>query len=75
MRKKPQIPKPQGNTPMERMDWAFRTVLKVSKADTLKDNARNPRNRSIVEEMDQQYGPLPHSPPHRQGRQFDAPRR
>jgi len=32
MRTKLPIPEPQGNTPMERLDWAFRTVLKVSKA-------------------------------------------
>ena len=31
MKAKIPIPEPQGNTPMERMDWAFRTVLKVPK--------------------------------------------
>jgi hypothetical protein len=31
MRTKPAIPEPQGSTPMERMDWAFRTVRKVPK--------------------------------------------
>jgi hypothetical protein len=59
MRTKPAIPEPQGKTPMERMDWAFRTVLKVSKADMIKDDERHPKNHSIVEEMDEQYGPLP----------------
>jgi len=63
MRTKPAIPEPQGKTPMERMDWAFRTVLRVSKADMVKDDAKNPKNHSIVEEMDGQYGPLPLSSP------------
>jgi hypothetical protein len=33
MRTKPAIPEPQGKTPMERMDWAFRTVLKAPKEE------------------------------------------
>jgi len=44
---------------MERLDWAFRTVLKVSKADMARDDGKNPVNHSVVEEMDEQYGPLP----------------
>ena len=44
---------------MERMDWAFRTVLKVSKADMLKDDGKHPMNHKMVEEMDAEYGPLP----------------
>jgi hypothetical protein len=64
MRTKPAIPEPQGKTPMERMDWAFRTVLKVSKADMVKDDERHPKNLSAVEEMDAEYGPLPLSPNH-----------
>lgn len=48
---------------MERMDWAFRTVMKVSKADTDKNDGKNPKNHSIVEEMDEEYGPLPLSSP------------
>jgi hypothetical protein len=39
MRTKPAIPEPQGNTPMERMDCAFRTVLKVPK-EALKEKER-----------------------------------
>lgn len=34
------IPEPQGNTPLERLDWAFRTVLKVPKAALVKDEER-----------------------------------
>jgi hypothetical protein len=61
MRTKPAIPEPQGKTPMERMDGLGvpRTVLKVSKADMVKDDEKNPKNHSIVEEMDAEYGPLP----------------
>jgi hypothetical protein len=44
MRTKPAIPEPQGKTPMERMDWAFRTVLKATKEVLVKDeSARQPR--------------------------------
>jgi hypothetical protein len=45
MRTKPAIPEPQGKTPMERLDWAFRTVLKVPKEALVKDEkaARHPR--------------------------------
>jgi hypothetical protein len=43
MRTKPAIPEPQGNTPMERMDWAFRTVLKVPKEALLTDEKRAKR--------------------------------
>ncbi len=62
MRTKPAIPEPQGDTPMERLDWAFRTVLKVSKADMVKDDEKNPKHQSIVGEMDEEYGPLLLSP-------------
>jgi hypothetical protein len=40
MRTKLPIPEPQGNTPMERLDWAFRTVLKVPKVALVKDEER-----------------------------------
>jgi hypothetical protein len=43
LKKKLPIPEPQGNTPMERLDWAFRTVLKVPKAALLKDEERTRR--------------------------------
>jgi hypothetical protein len=50
MRTKPAIPEPQGKTPMERMDWAFRTVLKVPKESLVKDeeSARHPRPTSPI---------------------------
>jgi len=38
-------PQPQGKTPMERMDWAFRTVLKVPK-EAPKDEERAKRPHS-----------------------------
>jgi hypothetical protein len=50
---------------MERLDWAFRTVLKVSKADIVKHDEKNPKHQSIVGEMDEEYGPLPLSPDRR----------
>jgi hypothetical protein len=37
MRTKLPIPEPQGNTPTERLDWAFRRVIKVPKAALVKD--------------------------------------
>jgi hypothetical protein len=40
MKAKIPIPEPQGHTPMERMDWAFRTVLNVSKDALLKKEQR-----------------------------------
>jgi hypothetical protein len=40
------IPEPQGNTPMERMDWAFRTVLKVPKDALLKKEKRIRQRRA-----------------------------
>jgi hypothetical protein len=46
MRTKIQIPEPQGNTPMERLDWAFRRVLKVPKEALVKDEQRNRRRRA-----------------------------
>ena len=48
MKTKLPIPEPQGKTPMERLDWAFRTVLKVPKAALLKDEkrAKHPRPKS-----------------------------
>jgi hypothetical protein len=46
MRTKPAIPEPQGNTPTERLDWAFRTVLKVPKeALKEKDLANRPHSK------------------------------
>jgi hypothetical protein len=42
MRTKLPIPEPQGNTPMERLDWAFRTVLKVPKAALVKNEKKRP---------------------------------
>jgi hypothetical protein len=47
VRTKLPIPEPQGSTPMERMDWAFRTVLKVPKAALVKDEerAKHPRQK------------------------------
>jgi hypothetical protein len=47
MRTKIKIPEPQGNTPMERLDWAFRTVLKVPKAAMAKgdEQARETRRK------------------------------
>jgi hypothetical protein len=42
MKTKLPIPEPQGNTPMERLDWAFRTVLKVPK-DALLNAEGHPR--------------------------------
>lgn len=65
MRTKPAIPEPQGKTPMERLDWAFRTVLKVSKADMVRNDEKHPSNHRIVEEMDQEFGPLPLSSGHK----------
>jgi len=49
VRIKIKIPTPQGNTPMEQFDWAFRTVLKVPKAALVKDaeRARHPRQRKV----------------------------
>ena len=49
MRTKLPIPEPQGNTPMERLDWAFRTVLKVPKA-TVKDGERAKHSRRKKEQ-------------------------
>jgi hypothetical protein len=50
MRTKLPIPEPQGNTPMERLDWAFRTVLKAPKAALVKDEdrTRRPRRKKAV---------------------------
>jgi hypothetical protein len=50
MRTKLPIPEPQGNTPMERLDWAFRTVLKVPKTAMVKDEdrTRHPRRKKAV---------------------------
>lgn len=45
MKAKIPIPEPQGNTPMERMDWAFRTALKVPKDALLKEERRVRRKR------------------------------
>ena len=45
MRTKLPIPEPQGNTPMERLDWVFRTVLKVPKAAMVKDEERTRHTR------------------------------
>jgi hypothetical protein len=45
MKAKIPIPEPRGNTPMERMDWAFRTVLKVPKDTLLKKEKRIRRQR------------------------------
>jgi hypothetical protein len=42
---KAKIPEPQGNTPMQRMDWAFRTALKVPKDALLKEERRIRRKR------------------------------
>jgi hypothetical protein len=42
MRTKLPIPEPQGNTPMERLDWAFRTVLKAPKAVHVKTEPHHP---------------------------------
>lgn len=39
------IPVPQGSTPMEKLDWAFRTVLKVPKAKLLEEEKRIKRPR------------------------------
>jgi hypothetical protein len=46
MRTKLPIPEPQGKTPMERMDWAFRTVLKVPKTTLLKQEKQAKRTPS-----------------------------
>jgi hypothetical protein len=45
-----QIPEPQGNTPMERLDWAFKAVLKVPKAELLKEEKRIRHPRSAKTE-------------------------
>jgi hypothetical protein len=45
MRRKLPIPEPQGNTPMERLDWAFRTVLKVPQAAILRERERTKSER------------------------------
>ena len=47
MRTKLPIPEPQGNTPMEWLDWAFRTVLKVPKAALVKKEEQTRRPRRI----------------------------
>src|ERR1700691_4552842 len=45
VRTKLPIPEPQGTAPMERLDWGFRTVLKVPKAELVKneERVRHPR--------------------------------
>ncbi len=45
MKAKIPIPEPQGNTPMERLDWAFRRILKVPKTALLKEETRIRRKR------------------------------
>ena len=40
MKAKIPIPEPQGNTPMERLDWAFRRVLTVPKDALVKKEKR-----------------------------------
>ena len=45
MRTKLPIPEPQGKTPMERLDWAFRTVLKVPKAAMAKNEEQKRQAR------------------------------
>jgi hypothetical protein len=45
MKPKIPIPEPQGNTPMERLDWAFRRVLKVPKESLIKKEKQIRRRR------------------------------
>jgi hypothetical protein len=52
MRTKLPIPEPQGNTPMERLDWAFRTVLKAPKTAVKDDGrAKHPRRKKALKEV------------------------
>ena len=46
MKTKIPIPEPQGNTPMERLDWAFRRILKVPKEALLKEEKRIRRRKT-----------------------------
>jgi hypothetical protein len=50
MKTKLPIPEPQGNTPMERLDWAFRTVLKVPKAAMAKNEEQKRHTRQRKKE-------------------------
>jgi len=55
MRTKVAIPDPQGKTPMERMDWAFRTVLKAPKeppkaAKAKKERTKHPPKQRLIPE-------------------------
>jgi hypothetical protein len=45
MKAKIPIPEPQGNTPMERLDWAFRRILTVPKDALLKKEKRIKQRR------------------------------
>jgi hypothetical protein len=45
MRTPPPVKLPEGGTPAERLDMAFRKVLTVSKADILKAEGREKRTR------------------------------
>jgi hypothetical protein len=45
MKTPPPVNLPEGGTPAERRDMAFRKVLTVSKADTLKAEGRERRTR------------------------------
>jgi hypothetical protein len=45
MRTPPPVNLPEGGTPAERLDMAFRKVLTVSKADILKAEGREKRDR------------------------------
>jgi hypothetical protein len=40
MKAKIPIPEPQGSTPMERLDWAFRRILTVPKDALIKKEKR-----------------------------------
>jgi hypothetical protein len=46
VRQKPCIPEPEGSTPWDRFDHAFRTVLTVPKEALLKEEARQKRQRA-----------------------------
>ena len=47
MKTKLPIPEPQGCTPMERLDWAFRTVLKAPKTAKKDERAKHPSGKTV----------------------------
>jgi hypothetical protein len=55
MRRPPPVNLPEGGTPAERLDMAFRKVLTVSKADLLKAEGRE--KRTLEKKRD---APKPH---------------